>query len=74
MRIDPTIQRELDALPVEYTIRKTKDHYFAVIEGHKPICIGGNHDKHRVRLTRHTTQALRKVRRSLGADDGHRDD
>lgn len=65
MRIDPTVKRELDSLPVPYTIRKSKDHYFAVVEGFKPILIAGNHDKSRVRLTWHTTTAIRKIRKAL---------
>lgn len=65
MRVDPSIQRELDQLPVAYTIRKTRDHYFAVVDGYKPICIAGNHDRNKVRLVKYTTQALRKLRRTL---------
>jgi hypothetical protein len=65
MRIDPVIQRELDLLPVPYTIKKSKDHYFAVIDGHKPICIAGNHDKTRWRLTKITVSSLKKIRKAL---------
>jgi len=65
MRIDPLVQRELDLLPVSYTIRKSKDHYFAVIDGHKPICVGGNHDKARWRLSRANAAVIRKIRKAM---------
>jgi len=67
MKVDPNIRRELDLLPVAYTIRKTRDHYFAVIGDHKPICIGGNHDKNKCRLVKNTMQSLRKIRLALEA-------
>jgi hypothetical protein len=65
MRIDSTIQRALDELPVAYTIRKSKDHYFAVVEGFAPIIIGGNHDRHKARLVKSTVTAIRKVHKTL---------
>lgn len=69
MRIDPTVKRELDLLPVQYTIQKSKDHYFVVIDGYRPICVGGNHDKHRWRLARATAANIRKIRRTM--ENGH---
>ena len=65
MRIDNIIQRELDALPVPYTIRKTRDHYLAIIEGFPPVTIGGNHDRHKSRLVKRTVVSLRKIRKQL---------
>lgn len=65
MRIDPIIQRELDALTVPYTIHKTKDHYMAFIAEFPPVVIGGNHDRHRTRLVKHTVQSLRKIRKQI---------
>lgn len=67
MRIDPMIKRELDTLPVPYTIQKSKDHYFAIINGHRPICIGGNHDKHKWSLVKKTVADIRKIRQKLEA-------
>lgn len=65
MKIDPTVKRELDLLPVPYEIRKTKDHYFAAIPGHRPICIGGNHDKEKWRLAKMTSAEIRKIRKTM---------
>lgn len=65
MRIDPVIQRALDELPVPYTIRKSKDHYFAVVEGFAPVVVGGNHDRHNARLSKHTVTAIRRIRKAL---------
>lgn len=65
MRLDPIIQRELEPLDGLYSIRKSKDHYFVVVDGHKPIVIGGNHNRHRARLVQHTVTALRKLRKDM---------
>jgi hypothetical protein len=70
MRMDPIVKRELDLLPVPYEIRKSKDHYFVVIDGHKPICVGGNHDKHGWRLSRATSSQIKKIRRTMEKADG----
>ena len=45
MRIDPTIKRAMDEIPVAYEIIKTKDHYFLKIGDHPRVIIAGNHGR-----------------------------
>ena len=66
MKIDDIIQRELDTLPVPYTIKKWKDHYAVVVEGHPPIIVAGNHGRTAWILVRHTVNRIRRLRKALG--------
>lgn len=46
MKLDPHIQREVDKIPVLFTIERKTRHYFLVVAGQPRICLGshGTHD------------------------------
>jgi hypothetical protein len=61
MKIDPLVKRAMTGIPVPYEVVKKTDHYFLLVPGYERICIGGNHDKHRSRLTKSTVQNIGRL-------------
>lgn len=66
MKIDADIKHALDSLGVYYTIEKSKDHYFARVDGHPRIIIAGNHGKLKSGERRGTIQKIKRLRERLG--------
>jgi len=70
VKLDDMIRRALDNLSVPYTIHKTKNHYFAIINGSR-VLISGNHDKTNARTVRNT---VRNLKRAAEKRDGRSND
>ena len=70
MKIDKLVQRELDTIPVPYTITKKKDHYYAEVKGYPRILVAGNHDRVPCSHIRKTIFNIRKLIATLGDSNG----
>lgn len=65
MKIDPDIRKALDDLGVGYTIEKSKNHYFARVEGHPRIIVAGNHGKNKPGEIRGTLRDIKRLKEKL---------
>jgi hypothetical protein len=61
MKLDPDVRSALAKLPVPHTIEKSKNHYYARIEGRPRIIIAGNHGRLGVFELRNTIKQLNKI-------------
>ena len=68
MKIDPLVKRAMNEIPVPYEVVKKTDHYFLLVPGYDRICIAGNHDRHRSRLTKSSVQHIGRLIEKLKAN------
>lgn len=65
MRLDPSIRKALDELPVPYTIERSRDHYFVRVEGHPRIIVAGNHGKNKPGELASTLKNIKRIKEKL---------
>ena len=61
MKIDNNIKRVLKELPIDYSIEKSKDHYFIKVQGHPRIIIGGNHDRTKIGCVKNSVKSIKRL-------------
>ena len=65
MKINPEIKKALDDLGAPFTIEKTKDHYFARVDGHPRIIVAGNHGRNKHGELVSTLRNIRRIKEKL---------
>lgn len=66
MKLDPDVRAAIKDIPAEYTIKKSKNHYFLYVDGHPRVLVAGNHGRLSFTELRSTLRDLAKLKERLG--------